>query len=271
MSSLILILALMLCQFELVRSRIAVPKNQTFVQKFWKNATKPSTGKMIKMWSDGVTFPGPAIWGTCEYATQQATQYGNTTWLEPYVNKLQYCSMSTAILGGPGKACGQCYRITYKSSSTVSYSADVQIVDDLWDTRFTFNCHNTAYHKITGSTKAPTASDGSVAVTYNQIPCRPVAKPVVVILTGLNEWYVKILVAGGFTSVRTVRIRVGDNEYGMKKSNMGAAFTSFLSHGIKNQEVRFKILYFDGTEYILRGCFANNQWPVPAGFQCHGK
>jgi hypothetical protein len=67
------------------------------------------------------------------------------------------------------------------------------------------------------------------------------------------------MVGGGFTGVRVVRMRVGDIEYGMYHDGGATYAASLQGHHILG--VRFKIMYVDGTEKILRKCFSNPLYP----------
>jgi hypothetical protein len=80
--------------------RLAISKTAAEVEMFWKNATKPYMNSTVVKIANTTLypFPGPVRVGGCEYEPSRAVQLGSS-WLEPYDNKLNYCSINQAFFG----------------------------------------------------------------------------------------------------------------------------------------------------------------------------
>jgi hypothetical protein len=121
-----------------------------------------------------------------------------------------------------------------------------------------FDCYLDAFTAITG------ANTGAFPIQYSPVPCTA-APPTVVVLDGNNAWYVKVLLAGGTTGVKSAKLFVGAGSYTLQRTS-GATWAASLT-GITNQPVSFVLSYADGTTETLSGCFGG-VWPVVTSTQC---
>jgi hypothetical protein len=196
----------------------------------------PSTGASSRVAASTAGVAGQmTLWTTsktdiqksaCEYALPAATSKGSS-WLVPHVNKLRYCGVSAAVYQS-GLRCGQCYRITYNG---------------------------------VGGTDPGRAGS---AVRYTPVACTK-APTTVVVLDGNNEFYVKVLLAGGTTGVKSANLKLGSVTYTLGRVS-GATWKASLA-GLKNQQASFSITYSNGVTVSVSGCFGG-KWPVPTGTQC---
>jgi hypothetical protein len=194
----------------------------------------------------------------CEYALPAATSKGSS-WLVPHVNKLRYCGVSAAVYQS-GLRCGQCYRITYNGVGGTdpgrAGSAVIQVVDT--GSAKEFNCFSNAFTAIKGATT------GVFPIRYTPVACTK-APTTVVVLDGNNEFYVKVLLAGGTTGVKSANLKLGSVTYTLGRVS-GATWKASLA-GLKNQQASFSITYSNGVTVSVSGCFGG-KWPVPTGTQC---
>jgi hypothetical protein len=228
----------------------------------------PSTGASSRVAAPTAGVAGQmTLWTTsktdiqrsaCEYALPAATSKG-FTWLVPHINKLRYCGVSAAIYQ-KGLRCGQCYRITYNGVGGTdpgrAGSAIIQVVDT--GSAKEFNCFSNAFTAITGATT------GVFPIRYTPVACTK-SPTTVVVLDGNNEFYVKVLLAGGTTSVKSATLKLGSVTYTLDRVS-GATWKASLA-GLKNQQSSFSITYVNGVTVSVSGCFGG-KWPVATGTQC---
>lgn len=207
--------------------------------------------------------PGPLQGSSCEYAQPDSTALG-ASWLSPYVDGGMYCAVSDDLFNG-GEGCGKCYRITYTSGGSNAGqaqpgSADIQVVNSGAGGFLHFDCFDTAHQAITG------ISTGIHPVSYTEIPCTN-SPPSVVILDGPNAYYVKVLVAGGRTGVKAVKVYLDGNAISMNR-NSGATWAAGLA-GVEglDVEVSFEVTFSDNTVTRIENCF-DGRWPVHKSEQC---
>lgn len=207
------------------------------------------------MWS---TDPNVARGGSCEYAHAASIAQGNS-WMQPYLSQSKYCAVDSALYQN-GAGCGKCYEISYLGVGGTdpgrAGTERIQVVDS--GSAKEFDCVLGAFETITGT------NTGIFPITYTEIPCE--STPVTaVILDGNNAWYVKVLFAGGTTSVSAASITVGSNQWSMDRVS-GATWKANLD-GTTNQSVSFRIQYSNGATETLTGCFGGS-WPVATSSQC---
>jgi hypothetical protein len=209
----------------------------------------------MTMWTSS---PSAVQGSSCEYAQPASTAKGSS-WLVPHVNALRYCAVSDALYKG-GLGCGQCYRITYAgvggTDPGIAGSAIIQVVDS--GSAKEFDCFLDAFTAITG------AVTGVFPIQYAPVACTA-SPPTIVVLDGNNSYYVKVLLAGGTTSVKSASLQIGSTTYTLDRVS-GATWKAGLS-GLTNQQVSFTISYADGVTEIVSRCFGGI-WPVATGTQC---
>lgn len=204
---------------------------------------------------------------SCEYAQSVSTAQGSS-WLEPYVVPTHYCAVND-VLYQNGLGCGSCFKISYNGVGGTDpglaggNSAIVQVVDSGSDKEF--DCFLDVFTIITGS------STGIFPITYTSVPCttsistEATPSPTVVILDGDNAWYVKVLIAGGRTSVQALQLTLGTTTYPMERVS-GATWKAQLE-GLTNLPISFDVMLADKSTHIIQGCF-QGLWPVPTSSQC---
>jgi hypothetical protein len=221
------------------------------------SAVVPTTtvSGLMTMWTSS---PSAVQGSSCEYAQPASTAKGSS-WLVPHVNALRYCAVSDALYKG-GLGCGQCYRITYAGVGGTdpgkAGSDIIQVVDS--GSAKEFDCFLDAFTAITG------AVTGVFPIQYAPVSCTA-SPPIIVVLDGNNSYYVKVLLAGGTTSVKSASLQIGSTTYTLDRVS-GATWKAALS-GRTDQQVSFTILYTDGVTETVSRCFGGI-WPVATGAQC---
>lgn len=196
--------------------------------------------------------------GSCQM-TQEASIAQGSTWLDPYItNGTRACAVPTEMFQN-GLECGTCYQITYTGEQATNPgragSATVQVINhgDIMG----FDCQPEVFQEITGAT------GGIFPVYFKQVDCI-YTPPTVVVLTGDNAWYTKVLVVGGHTGVKAVSMDLGGTRYNLSKVS-GATWATKLDG--KSGATTFYITYRDGSKEVVSDCF-NDKWPVPTSSQC---
>lgn len=233
-------------------------------------ATTVRAAGELTMWT---TSPDAVIGSSCEYANSASTVFGDTPWLDAYVNTGMYCAVSDDLYDD-GVGCGDCYLIEYDAAdpntqgTTTSGSAIVQVVESGAGGSKHFDCYVDAYRTITG-TDTGIYEIGPVG-SYARVDCDTTG-PLAVIMDGNNAYYVKVLFAGGTNGVAdaTVRLGSGSSAKSFPMSKVSGATWSAGLDGTANEVVEFDVTFANGdTATIANDCFGG-AWPVQTGSVCY--
>ncbi|GAX19578.1 hypothetical protein FisN_19Hh156 [Fistulifera solaris] len=204
--------------------------------------------------------PGYAIPpGSCQL-TQDPSIAKGSSWLEPYAfNGTRVCAVPIAMFQD-GLDCGSCYELTYTGEKATNVGragkATIQVINhgDIMG----FDCQPEVFEEITGN-----AVGGIFPVYFKRVDCI-YTPPTVVVLTGDNAYYTKVLVAGGHEGVRAVSMTLGGKRYNLSRVN-GATWGTKLDG--QSGATSFSLTYRDGTVEEVSGCFGG-KWPVATSSQC---
>ncbi|GAX16470.1 hypothetical protein FisN_19Lh050 [Fistulifera solaris] len=203
------------------------------------------------------THPIPP--GSCQL-TQPASIAQGSSWLEPYTfNGTRVCAVPIEMFQD-GLECGTCYEITYTGEKATNPGragkATVQVINH-GDIRG-FDCQPEVFEEITGNSVG-----GIFPVYFKRVDCI-FTPPTVVVLTGDNAFYTKVLVAGGHTSVKAVSMNLGGKRIHLSRVS-GATWAANLDG--QSGATSFALTYRDGTVEEVSGCFGG-RWPVATSSQC---
>uniref|UniRef100_A0A7S1UP23 Expansin-like EG45 domain-containing protein n=1 Tax=Grammatophora oceanica TaxID=210454 RepID=A0A7S1UP23_9STRA len=210
----------------------------------------------LTWWTDSLS----AVEGSsCEYSKTASIAQGSS-WATPYVDPGFHCAVSDDLYDG-GAGCGKCYHLVYDgvggTNPATAGDAYVQVTNSGAGGTKHFDCFDDAFVALTG------ISTGIFPLSYYEVPCT-YAAPTVVVLDGNNAYYVKVLVAGGETSVSAVTMYVNNIPYIMNRVS-GATFSTSLS-GLTGS-AKFEVTFSDGLTEMIDDCFSG-QWPVATSSQC---
>jgi len=133
----------------------------------------------------------------------------------------------------------------------------VQIVDS--GSAKTFDCHLTAFQKITG------AESGIFPVTYEPADCDTGSQgAVATVLDGKNAWYTKVIFSSLPDAVVGASMLVEGNTYTM--SRVSGATWQANTNG-ESGSVSFSVSLEDQSTVDFASCFSS--WPVATGEYCN--
>lgn len=213
-------------------------------------------GLMTRWQTPGYEIPP----GSCQL-TQPASIAQGRSWLEPYaLNGTRVCAVPIAQFQD-GLDCGSCYEITYTGEEATNPGragqAVVQVINH--GNIMGFDCQPEVFEEITGN-----AVGGIFPVYFKKVDCI-FTPPTVVVLTGDNAYYTKVLVAGGHTGVKAVSMTLGGKRYNMSRLS-GATWSAQLD-GATGAATSFSLTYRDDIIEEVSGCFGD-KWPVATSSQC---
>lgn len=196
----------------------------------------------------------------CKYADREMGGLAAPTAQTPYILSKNYCAVNRGMFGG-GEICGACFRLTYKGDHEQGLgrpgSDVIQVVDSgSWAT---FDCHMTAFHKITDY------NTGFFPVTYEQVPCETSAGgPVAGVLH--SDYYISKLVFSNLRyPVKSATLSIGGEKYPLKL--VGGWWHVWT--GPAKGSVTFRIVEQNGQEVTISSCFGGWQ-NRKAGDGCSG-
>ncbi|GAX16471.1 hypothetical protein FisN_19Lh051 [Fistulifera solaris] len=212
-------------------------------------------GVMTRWQTPGYAIPP----GSCQL-TQDPSIAEGRAWLEPYaLNGTRVCAVPTAMFQA-GLECSTCYEVTYTGEKATNPGragkAIVQVINH-GDIRG-FDCQPEVFQEITGNSVG-----GIFPIYFKRVECK-FTPPTVVVLTGNNAFYTKVLVAGGHTGVRAVSMTLGGKRFNLTRVS-GATWGTKLEG--KSGATSFALTYRDGTVETVSGCF-DGKWPVATSSQC---
>lgn len=196
--------------------------------------------------------------GSCQM-TQEPFIAEGSTWLDPYITNGTRCCAVPIEMFEKGLDCGTCYEITYTGEPATNPgragSATVQVINH-GDIKG-FDCQLEVFQEITGAT------GGIFPVHFTQVDCI-YTPPTVVVLTGDNAYFTKVLVVGGHTGVKAVSMNLGGTQYELSRFS-GATWATKLVG--TSGATSFSITYRDGKSEKVSNCF-DGKWPVATSSQC---
>jgi len=222
----------------------------------------PSTGQPlhgdITRWSGQDTA---LVGASCEYGNAANGGMHSPAATSPYIVQRAYCAVN-AKLYRQGAACGQCFRVSYHGGPATPKGKPGSLVVQVVNSgRTTFDCHEVAFKKITGS------MEGVYPITYKPVQCETALDgPVATVLDGGNAWYTKVIFSNLRSAVSRAKLRVGSKTFAMQR-NSGATWRASTdgSHGAAS----FTLMLDDGS--TLKHVMGFNEWPVETGASCYGK
>ena len=228
-----------------------------------QNPAPSSTGATTK--------PGELTWwtssygavqgGSCEYAHVDSVSEGDL-WNVPYVHTGMHCAVSSDLFND-GEGCGKCFELDYGgeggTNPSSAGSAIVQVTNSGAGGLHHFDCFEDAFFQLTGTTT------GIFPISYREMDCPEATNVYIVVLGGSNPWYVKVLVAGGHTSVSAMSIELDGTTISMRR-NSGATWAA-NGLGDRKGPARFVVTFSDRSTQTMDNCFP--EWPVVGtGAQC---
>ena len=199
--------------------------------------------------------------GSCEYAHVDSVYQGDL-WNVPYIHTGMHCAVSSDLFND-GEGCGKCFELDYGgkggTNPASAGSAIIQVTNSGAGGSDHFDCFDNAFYQLTGITT------GIFPISYREMDCPQATNVYIVVLGGSNPWYIKVLVAGGHTSVSAMSIELDGRTISMGR-NSGA---TWIADGLDNRKgpARFVVTFSDGSTETVGNCFP--EWPhVGTGTQC---
>jgi len=181
----------------------------------------------------------------CKFADKEMGGLNAPTARTPYIMSKKYCAVNRGMFGG-GEICGACYRLTYHGDHEQGLgrpgSEDIQVVDSgAWAT---FDCHMSAFHKITADNTA------IFPITYERIACETPGGPVAAVLH-TDYYFTKFVFNNLHYPVKTADLMIGEKKYPLKL--VGGWWHVWTGH--VSGKVSFSIVEDDDSHVQLDNCF----------------
>jgi len=195
----------------------------------------------------------------CKYADAEMGGLSAPTAQTPYIKARRYCAVNAGMFGG-GEICGACYRLTYHGDHEQGLgrpgSEVIQVVDSgSWAT---FDCHMTAFNKITGQDTA------IFPITYERVACETPGGPVAAVLH-TDYYFTKLVFNNLRYPVKSAELSIAEKKYPLKL--VGGWWHVWT--GNAKGTVSFDIAEEDGSHVRLSHCFGG--WENrKAGQSCSG-
>ena len=163
-------------------------------------------------------------------------------WNVAYVHTGMHCAVSSDLFNG-GEGCDKCFELDYGGEDGTNWAsagpAIFQVTNSGAGGVHQFDCFEDAFYQLTGITT------GIFLISYREMDCPEATNVYIVVLGGSNPWYVKVLVAGGHTSVSAVSIELDGTTISMGR-NFGATWTDD-GLGDRKGPDRFVVTFSDGS------------------------
>jgi len=195
----------------------------------------------------------------CKFADKEMGGLNAPTAETPYIKSKKYCAVNRGMFAG-GEICGACYRLTYHGDHEQGLgrpgSETIQVVDSgSWAT---FDCHMSAFHKITAQETA------IFPITYERVACETPGGPIAAVLH-TDYYFTKLVFNNLRYPVKTADLMVAEKKYPLKL--VGGWWYVWTGH--VSGKVSFSIVEDDGSHVQLHNCFGG--WENrKAGDSCSG-
>eukprot|EP00419_Tripos_fusus_P012369 CAMPEP_0172663102 /NCGR_PEP_ID=MMETSP1074-20121228/5714_1 /TAXON_ID=2916 /ORGANISM="Ceratium fusus, Strain PA161109" /LENGTH=428 /DNA_ID=CAMNT_0013479049 /DNA_START=125 /DNA_END=1411 /DNA_ORIENTATION=- len=206
--------------------------------------------------------PKTFVGASCEYGNAAIGGMHSPAATSPYITQRAYCAVN-ARLYRQGAACGQCFRVSYEGGPATPKGKPGSLVVQVVNSgRTTFDCHEAAFKKITGST------EGIYPINFEPVQCETAPDgPVATVLDGDNAFYTKVIFSNLPSAVSGAKLKVGSKIFAMQR-NSGATWRA-STDGSHGAAASFTLMLDDGS--TLENVMGFKSWPVKTGASCHGK
>ena len=183
-------------------------------------------------------------------------------WNVPYIHTSMHCAMSSDFFN-EGEGCGKCFQLDYGGKSGTNLAsaglAIVQVTNSGASGSDHFDCFDNVFYQLTGIMM------GIFPISYQKMDCCQATNVYIVVLGDSTPWYVKVLVAGGHTSVLAMSIELDGRTISMGHSS-GAMW---IADGLDNRKgpTQSVVTFSNGSTKRVGNCFP--KWPHGSiGTQC---